>query len=70
MGNLSFGFRCKLGGERMKRVPPLVAEVLQGKSFLWEGDFDEKPVDRVRITKPFCMGVVEVDRREIKHLGI
>ncbi|MHC4754229.1 MAG: SUMF1/EgtB/PvdO family nonheme iron enzyme [Planctomycetota bacterium] len=39
---------------------PLPAEVLQGKSFLWDGDYDEKPVHRVRITKPFYMGVVEV----------
>jgi len=43
---------------------------LQGKSFLWQRNCDEKPVHRVRVTRPFYRGVVKVDRCEIKHLGV
>ena len=53
--------RIEPGEFRMGQLSsPLAAEVLRGKSFLWEGDYDEKPVHRVRITRPFYMGVVEV----------
>jgi formylglycine-generating enzyme required for sulfatase activity len=72
--------RIEPGEFRMGQLnSPLAAEVLQGKSFLWEGDHDEKPAHRVRITRPFYrvritrpfyMGVVQVDRCEIKPLGI
>ena len=63
--------RIEPGEFRMGQLnSPLATEVLQGKSFLWEGDYDEKSVHRVRISRPFYMGVVEVDRCEIKPLGI
>jgi len=54
----------------MRGPPPLAAEVLQGKSFLSQRNCDEKPVHRVRITRPFYGGVVKVDRCEIKPLGV
>ncbi|MHC4645914.1 MAG: SUMF1/EgtB/PvdO family nonheme iron enzyme [Planctomycetota bacterium] len=40
---------------------PLPAEVIiPGLDFMREGDFDEKPVHTVTITRPFYMGVFEV----------
>jgi formylglycine-generating enzyme required for sulfatase activity len=54
----------------MRGAPPLAAELLQGKSFVWERNCDEKPVHKVRITRPFYGGVVKVDRCEIKHLDV
>ena len=50
------------GTFRMGRLDtPLPPEVIiEGLDFLREGDFDEKPVHTVTITRPFYMGVCEV----------
>ena len=54
------GFRM---GQVMKPLRPEVLPVFRGRGLfdaLKEGDYDEKPVHRVRITRPFYMGVFEV----------
>jgi len=45
-------------GQPKASVPPEV--IVQGLDFLADGDFDERPVHRVTITRPFYMGVYEV----------
>jgi len=37
---------------------------LAGRNFMKDGDPDEQPVHRVRITKPFYMGIVEVTNKQ------
>jgi len=48
---------------QVERLPWQLLPVFRGRGMfdlLYEGDFDERPVHRVRISKPFYMGVYEV----------
>jgi len=49
--------RIEPGEFRMGQLSsPLAAEVLRGKSFLWEGDYDEKPVAQGQDNQAFLYG--------------
>jgi len=45
-------------GQPKASVPPDV--IVQGLDFLADGDFDERPVHRATISRPFYMGIYEV----------
>ena len=53
-----------------KKMPPEVLPLIEGGDrggrfdLLAHGDFDEKPVHKVRITRPFHMGVYEVTNKQ------
>jgi len=55
---------------QLKRLPPEVLPLLEGGDrggrfdLLADGDFDEKPVHTVKITKPFYMGSFEVTNKQ------
>ena len=55
---------------QLKRLAPEVLPVIEGGDrggrfdLLANGDYDEKPVHKVKITKPFYMGVYEVTNKQ------
>jgi len=55
---------------QLKKLEPEVLPVIEGGDrggrfdLLAEGDYDEKPVHTVKITKPFYMGVYEVTNKQ------
>ncbi|HUT29767.1 MAG TPA: SUMF1/EgtB/PvdO family nonheme iron enzyme [Sedimentisphaerales bacterium] len=53
--------RIKAGSFTMgQQSVPLPQEIRQGRGMFAEGDYDERPLHEVRITKPFYIGVCEV----------
>jgi len=55
---------------QVKKLPPEVLPLIEGGDrggrfdLLAHGDFDEKPVHKVKISKPFFMGVYEVTNKQ------
>ena len=62
--------RGKFQMGQLKRLDPEVLPVIEGGDrggrfdLLAKGDYDEKPVHKVKITKPFYMGVYEVTNKQ------